>query len=230
VEQRRIIRALEAISSQPDGSLPERLCHGAARLLGADGVGVALSAGADQLETVYATDAGQLGERLQADLGEGPSYTAHEFGWPVLVEDLALDDTWPAFAPAASEQELGAIFAFPLRSGSVRSGAFTVYRWEASGLSDDQHADALVLARLALDLFLALQAGRPADELDQLFLDGTANSVESHQAAGMVSVQLGIAVGAALALLRARAFSDGRSLREIAKEVVARRLRLDHDR
>lgn len=116
-----------------------------------------------------------------------------------------------------------------MRTGSVRSGAFTVYRWDASDLSDDQHADALVIARLALDLFVALQAGRPADELDQLFLDGTANSVEVHQAVGMVSVQRSIAVSAALALLRARACSDGRSLSEIARDVVARQLRFDHD-
>ncbi|MEX2549169.1 MAG: GAF domain-containing protein [Nitriliruptoraceae bacterium] len=229
MEQRRIIRVLEAIASQPDGSLPQRLCGGAALLLDAAGIGVALAVGDDLLETVHTTDAGDLGERLQTDLGEGPSYAAHRSGRPVLVEDLALDSTWPAFTPTASAHGLGAVFAFPLRSGSVRSGAFTVYRWDASELDDDQHADALVIARLALDLFLALQAGRPADELDQLFLDGTANTVEIHQAAGMVSVQLGIAVGAALALLRARAFSDGRSLRAIAKDIIARRLRLGHD-
>ncbi len=61
----------------------------------------------------------------------------------------------------------------------MRSGAFTVYRSDASGLSDDQHADALVIARLALDLFLALQAGHPAGGLDQLFVDGTANRSRS---------------------------------------------------
>jgi len=82
---------------------------------------------------------------------------------------------------------------------------------------------------LALDLFVAPQAGHPADELDQLFPDGTANSAEAHQAVGMVSGQRSIAIGAALALLRARACSDGRSLSEIARDVVARQLRFDHD-
>jgi hypothetical protein len=38
---------------------------------------------------------------------------------------------------------------------------------------------------------------------------------------------LGVEVGLALAVLRAHAFSDGRSLREVADDVVGRRLRLD---
>ncbi len=111
----------------------------------------------------------------------------------------------------------------------MRSGAFTVYRRDASDLRDDQHAYALVIARLALDRCLALQADHPTDELDQLFLDGTAYSVEVHQAAGMVSVPRSIAVGAALALLRARPCSDGRGHREIARAMVAQQLWFDQD-
>ncbi len=46
-----------------------------------------------------------------------------------------------------------------------------------------------------------------------------------HNAAGMVSVQLGISVTEALIRLRAYAFSNDRLLTDVADDVVARRLR-----
>lgn len=229
MEQHRLVRVLEAVAAQPAGSLADRVCTAAEKSLEASGVGVCLAAADDLLETVCATDGGQSVETLQTDLGEGPTYTAHRHGFEVLVGDLDLDDSWPAFGPAAADLGLRAAFAFPLRSGAVRLGAFTLYRQSAGQLSDEHHADALVFARLALDLFLDLQLGRDVDDLDQLFVHGTSNTVEIHQAAGIVSVQLGIAVGAALSVLRAHAYTASRSLRAVADDVVARRLRLGVD-
>jgi AmiR/NasT family two-component response regulator len=46
-----------------------------------------------------------------------------------------------------------------------------------------------------------------------------------HQATGMIQVQLGVTTDAAFLALRARAFSAGRSMAEVADEVVDRRLR-----
>lgn len=43
----------------------------------------------------------------------------------------------------------------------------------------------------------------------------------------MVSVQLRIDVGTAMAVLRARAFANGESLRDVASDIVARRVRMD---
>lgn len=227
MEQRRVVRVLEAVASQPAGPLPERLCAAAAKQLNCSGVGLALATSDDLLAPVYATDGGRGGEAAQVDLGEGPAYAANRHGWPILVADIGNDGAWPAFSPAAAALGLRAVFAFPLRRGAVRFGALSLYRTVVGELSDDEHADALVYARLALDLLLALQADRPVDELDQLFVDGTADAIELHQATGIVSVQLGISVGAALAVLRARAYADGTNLRALASEVIARRVRLD---
>jgi AmiR/NasT family two-component response regulator len=71
-----------------------------------------------------------------------------------------------------------------------------------------------------------LQAGRPADELDVVFTDSLSHSVEVHQASGVVSVQLGITVAAALAVLRAHAFAEGSSLTAIARQVIEHRIKL----
>jgi hypothetical protein len=220
----------EAFAAQPPGPPEVRLCSAASKLLDAAGVGVSLGTSgaldANLLQTVCATDRGQDGEALQFDLGEGPSYTAHRTGWPAQVPDLERDDTWPAFAEAAAGVGLRAVFAFPLRSGSIGLGALTLYQHVAGELTSEQYADALVVSRFALNLFTSLQAGRPPDELDQVFADSLSNSVEVHQASGVVSVQLGITVGAALAVLRAHAFAEGSTLAEVATQVVDRRLKL----
>lgn len=50
-----------------------------------------------------------------------------------------------------------------------------------------------------------------------------------HQATGRVSVQAGNAVGEALVLLRARAYADGRTVLEVARDVLAGRIRFDGD-
>ena len=206
------------------------MCAAAAKLLDAAGVGVSLGASDDLadsgLQTVCTTDGGRDGEALQFDLGEGPSYSAHRTGRPVQVPDLELDGTWPAFSEGAAGIGLRAVFAFPLRSGSVGLGAMTLYQHVAGELTSEQYADALVFSRFALNLFTSLQAGRPPDELDSVFTDSLSNSVEVHQASGVVSVQLAIPVAAALALLRAHAFTEGSTLAEMATQIIDHRLKL----
>ncbi|MCC5950015.1 MAG: hypothetical protein JJT89_16295 [Nitriliruptoraceae bacterium] len=229
-EPGRIRRVAGVFAAQPAGAPEWRICTAATALLDAAGVGLSLAASGDLLDSglqsVCATEGARAGEALQFDLGEGPSYAAHLTGWPVQVPDLETDGTWPTFAEAAATLGLRAIFAFPLRSGSVGLGALTLYQRVAGELTSDQYADALVVARFALNLFTSLQAGRPVDELDEVFTDSLTNSVEVHQASGVVSVQLDISVAAALAVLRAHAFAHDASLPEIATQVIEHRLRL----
>jgi hypothetical protein len=229
VAKRRFERILDSVASQPAGPIAERLCTAAANDLDARGVSMSLASGGGLLETVAGTQDGRDGDMLQSDLGEGPAHDAHRFGWPVLVEDLEVDRTWPAFGPAAVATDLRSMFAFPMRRGSVRIGALTLSRRTAGGLSDEHHADALVFARLALDLVLALKSENTPDELDERFIDGTANTAGIHQASGIVAVQLSISVAAALSVLRAHAYTKERSLRDVADDIVGRRLRLDDD-
>jgi hypothetical protein len=48
-----------------------------------------------------------------------------------------------------------------------------------------------------------------------------------HQAAGMLSVQLGVSLAEGLVALRARSYADGRPVGDLATEVVSRRLRFE---
>jgi hypothetical protein len=62
----------------------------------------------------------------------------------------------------------------------------------------------------------------------RVFVEGGADiHAAVHQAAGMVSVQLGVSVADALVRLRAHAFAADRPLTQVAREVIARTLRFD---
>jgi GAF domain-containing protein len=224
----RLARVLASYSSQPEGPLPQRLCRAAADLLATPGVGISLASD-DSLQCVAATDAAEPGERLQADLGEGPCYDANRAGHPVLVADLAVDHTWLAFTPAALDAGIRSAFSFPLRRGAARLGAFSLYRWDPGAIADEQHADALVFAGLAADLLVSLQSEMPARELHELLTGPDVSTWQVHQATGMVAVQLGVPVTDALARMRAHAYARGLALPDVAAAVVARTLRLgDH--
>lgn len=166
-------------------------------------------------------------EELQYDLGEGPCVDAFRSDRPVLEPDLAHPKVprWVAFSGPALEAGARAVFGFPVRVGAIRLGALNLYRDRPGELSDDQHADALVLADVAAHTVLRLQAGAPPGQL--------AGELEAHsnfhlvvnQAAGMVAAQLGVAVDEGLSRLRGYAFGHGRGLNDVARDVVSRTLR-----
>lgn len=220
---------LEAIASQPPGSITSRFLSAAANGLNTPGVSVALAAHSQQLEPICATTNAYDGDMLQADLGEGPSHDAYRFGWPVLCANFASDQTWPALSPIATARGLHAMFAFPLQRGGVKLGVLTLSRHTSGDLEPQQHSDALIYARLALDLVLARTFNTTSEFKPQRALTIGAKSTLIHQATGMISVQLAIGVAEALALLRANAYTKNHSLSSLADDVVNRRVRLDQE-
>jgi hypothetical protein len=119
------------------------------------------------------------------------------------------------------------LFGFPLQVGAVRLGALNLYCDRPGSLSDEQHADALVMADVAAQVILVLQAGAPPGKLAAELEAGADFQYVVHQASGMVAVQLGVSVGQALIRLRAYAFGNDRPVAAVAEDVVARTLRFD---
>jgi hypothetical protein len=173
-------------------------------------------------------DVSQLIEELQYTLGEGPCVDAYQQDMSVIEPDLAAPVTrrWVAFTPPALKAGARAVFGFPLRVGAVRLGALNLYRDEPGPLSQEQHADAIVVAALAARWVLEAQAGAPAGQVAAELEAGADFHFTVHNAAGMVSVQEGISVAEALIRLRAFAFSAERQLADVAQDVIAHRLRL----
>jgi hypothetical protein len=212
------------------GAPAARLCEVSTSIIGLSGTGIMLMSGDIPQGSLCTTnDVSALIEDLQYTLGEGPCVDAYRHDRAVLEPDLAdpVERRWPAFAPAAVDAGVRAVFGFPLRVGVARLGAVNLYRDRPGPLSDDQHADALVLAGVAAQWVLDVQAGASEGALAGGLEDGADFHYVVQNAAGMVSVQLGVGVTEALIRLRAYAFSQNRPLGEVARDVVARAVRLE---
>jgi ANTAR domain len=165
---------------------------------------------------------------LQFGLGEGPCISADRQLGAVLEPNLAcVKGWWPAYAAAALDQGIAAVFAFPLHVGAVRLGVLTLYRAEPGDLAAADLADAVALARVATHLLLELEGDLPPGSLPDHLADIVDHRASVHQATGMVAAQLDANVRVALSRLRAFAWSRERSLDDVADDVVARRLRFD---
>jgi ANTAR domain len=210
----------------------EHACAAAISATRVDSAAATVLLSATPRETIYASDrlASEV-EELALTLGEGPCVDAIT-GSPAFVADLTTPEClarWPVFAPAAVQAGVRAVFALPLQVGAIRLGVMDLYRAQPGDLDSEQLADALLLADTVCALLLdAAQADRsPPDEYRPEQAGPTHPEV--HQATGMIIVQLGVTAAVALTRLRAHAYAHDRRLRDVAADVVARRLRFPSD-
>jgi hypothetical protein len=203
------------------------VCAAAVEALPVSGVWMMAQSRAGAGHIMCVTD--EVGEQLaelQMTLGEGPCLDVLTSGAPVLISDLDDEDSarrWPGFTPQACGAGVAAIFALPLQIGAIRVGP--------GPLDTVSLGDALILADAATVVLLESQdpdgaaaaagagpAGQPPDLAH--------HRAEIDQATGMVSEQLDVAIGEAFVRLRAYAYAQERRLSEVARDIVARRLRL----
>ena len=140
---------------------PGPLCQVAADLVAVTGAGVMILAdGVPQASLCTTGGVAALIEELQYTLGEGPCIDAYRTGTAISEPDLVapVSPRWPAFTPKVIDVGARAIFGFPVRIGAARIGALNLYRDRPGPLSDDQHADALVMADVIARTVLTLQA------------------------------------------------------------------------
>jgi signal transduction protein with GAF and PtsI domain len=233
----RRARAYALIGGQPRttdepanvAELLRRVCGAAVLALPASGAGVSVMTGEGRLGFAAASDVSseQL-EDLQFTLGEGPCIDAYATRRPVLVPDLtdAVIRRWPMYVPAVHERGVRAVFAFPLQVGAGRLGVLDVFRDRSGQLTEEELAQALTFAEIAVMMVLdgqerAPSGGAPAG------LDNAQGFLEISQAQGMIMVQLGVTITEALVRLRAYAYAEGRTVADVARDVVARRIQFD---
>ena len=229
----RLERVLDrlAVHIEPGQALGSALCATAVDILELPGAGITLQGiGGDHHSIgTSSPDMAHLHE-LERTLGEGPCVDAFNNAEPTSEPDLAnpVEGRWLAFNAAALRTEARAAFGYPLRvGGGACVGALNLYATRPGRLSDDQHADALVVADVATHATLSTVATMSPDGLVAELLDAGTNQLEIAQATGMVAVQLSISVHDALARLRAHAYAEDRTLSAVAADVIERRLRFN---
>lgn len=228
----RLSVVLAAIASV-DGdaaSIFDRVCVAATRLMSLSGAGLSLIVDGGLEGTAGVTGPGiSRVQELQFELGDGPCFDAWRTGEAVSEANLAdpVRVRWPVFAQQAVAAGVLAVFAFPLQVGAIRIGVLALYRGRPGALTEEEFADGLVLADLATQAILSVQAGASQDTVHELLAGQPAYWAQVHQATGMIAAQLDVSLDDAFVRLRAHAFSESRQLDDVANDVVQRRLRLE---
>ncbi|WP_328492630.1 ANTAR domain-containing protein [Streptomyces sp. NBC_00414] len=224
----RILRDL------PDGNRSGLLGGDPARcadVLGVDGIAVSLATDGAAMELVWSTpDRSAALDEVQCTVGEGPVFDAYRHRTLVAIPDLQRADTrrWPAFLPEAQRLGVQALFCFPLHLGAVCLGVFTAQRAVPGPLDPDQMNDALIVA--AAVTAAVIRHGGQRASFARAEPHTALHRAAVHQATGMISVQAGVPLPVAMAILRAHAYRTERPLLATAEDVVARRLHFRDNR
>ncbi|MCF3960227.1 GAF and ANTAR domain-containing protein [Streptomyces fuscigenes] len=211
------------------GALPD-CC---AAVLGVDHVVVSLAVDGQITEQLWSSGAtGSSFEDLQFTLGEGPGLDVLRTGRMILEHDMSkvAADRWPALLPAMAHLPIAALFCLPLALGGITLGVLTALRSTARPMTGQEMDDVLALVGGLTLHFLAADEDRvDAWVAVSAPLNRGLHREVVHQATGMLSVQLGVSLARALLTLRAYTYSHGRSIIDVAQDIVSRRLRLDED-
>lgn len=230
-------RFLQAVGQEvgADVLTPAALARAVVEVLPVDGAGTSTLASVLRLPLGSSSDAAHRAEELQTTLGEGPCLGAAE-AQASLVADL--DDLirrWPVYTDQLTDKTpFRAVAAIALRGpGRGVFAALDLYSTEPrlADRLDLQEIDRHVGAPLAALLSTCL------DEVHGNITVAGTTPAWYETAAGRrhdVWVAIGMLMGRrlrrtsdALSLLRAQAFSQDRSLDDLAADIVTRRVPLD---
>jgi hypothetical protein len=223
----QVVAARGEVSGQ--AAWAQAVCEACVRSLKrVDGATLTLRTASQAQEMLGASDAWAAGlAQTQYTLGEGPGVEAFTVADPVLAADLARDGgRWPVFVEAALAAGVGAMFAFPLQIGAITLGTVELFRRGPGALSPSEAAEAVLLAALVTSALLD-QAEQDEREAERQWDRPLTSYQDVNVATGMLATQLRIGLNDAFARLRAHAFASGRPVVEVARDVLARRIRLE---
>ncbi|MGC5172262.1 GAF and ANTAR domain-containing protein [Microbacterium sp. DT81.1] len=216
--------AMDTLERTPDD--PETYCDVLLEVFPITGASVSTIGEVLGSETLAASNgqAARLDE-LQFDLGEGPCWDAMRSAQAVLAPDIRESGRgrWPALSKSLESEDISSVFAFPLAVGPLRFGAIDLYTAAPFRLSGTQTQQAGAMATVVGRHVLRRALASIGDGYDDV---GNAFSRRLiHQASGMVLAQLDVSADDARLVIQGQAFSAGRSMMDVAQDILDGRLR-----
>jgi hypothetical protein len=224
----RFAAAFRAVSAQELAApelLGSRLSVACTSVLQVAGAGLSVF-GSDSMRAPIGSDSevSRQAERLQFTVGEGPCFESHASGRVLFVGEHLLLDRWPAFYhELVASTPYRAIASLPLDGALSGIGALDLY------FASVEEMDRLILpeARAVADLMATALTNQPwlqslSAVADGSWLDAPA-ALERGLVAiatGMLTVERNVGFADALALLRAHAYAAGRTVDDVAKDLV----------
>lgn len=199
------------------GSKP-RFMAGVADACGTSSAAVTLvDSGHNQLAIAVSDEQSRAAQDLEYVLGEGPSREAASTRRPLRVSGRAMEERWPGYGAAVASLGITSVAAVPLQAQDSCIGALTVFDPRPRPMIPaDLTEVAAALTRIVL----------LGPDADPGLYGGIDLRATVQQAAGALSVQLGCSVADALALIKARAFTDEVSIEALARHIIDGDLKL----
>jgi hypothetical protein len=227
--QEALIEAEEPGLGGPE-LLPVRLARAAARMLQVDGAGISLTDAAGRRVPLGASsEESSTAERLQFTTGEGPCTTAQKSGQPVFAVEEDLVRRWPVFADLLLvETPFRAVVALPLLPALAGDGAMDLFFTRPDEVTDLDVFEALAVGELVTS---ALSDAAVWSEWSSETGPDWLHGPEPHrraavwEAMGRLGIDLALDAPAALDLMRAYAYGSGRSVDDVAADLLTDRLR-----
>ena len=215
----------------------DRLCEACVALFDVDAAAISLIFDGASSGTLGSSGApARAYDELQFTFGEGPCLDSVAGRTPIVVVDLADPEEvrWPAYGPALLSHQIRCVTAVPIVVAGEFVGALDLFRARPGPLLGEDFVGAVAAAELSAIPVLDLMGGdlqaAVADPSSNAWAElNTLSRAEGSQATGMRVGQLGIEPAEALVRLRAHAYASGRSVTDVASDILDRRLNLDAD-
>jgi GAF domain-containing protein len=153
-------------------------------------------------------------DEFQHELRQGPCLEAAWADHKVLVDDIAADDRWPAFARRVlDETPVRSILAFQLYRGETAMGALNLYSSAPRAFSPEDQETALAVATHAS---LAMHTARRGEQ----FTSALASRDVIGQAKGIVMERFDVDAVAAWELIRKLSQDTNIRVSDVARQLV----------
>ncbi|MFD6287593.1 PAS domain-containing protein [Streptomyces sp. NPDC060205] len=209
---------LHAARRARSGGCATAVCAAAVQELPAvDAAAITLYGGGPQrYQLAVSSPWAQRAEEMQYITGDGPSLTAFDTGEHVAVPDLqGSGAAWPLFTDAAVGIDVGAVFAYPLRTATATLGTFTLYRRHRTGEPAGPPPGAQSFAEITTAVLLADMDGEIVEEVR-----AAADKDDINIAVGVVAQTQDISISEALVWLRTMAQAQQLPVVDLARSII----------
>lgn len=181
-----------------------------------------------QLQLVASTsEEAELVEIFQLAAGEGPCLDCFRTGTPVTVGNVEADGgSWPTFSAEALKFGFRSIHATPLRLRGQVIGTMNLFSHHTGALVSDDIAVAQALADVATIGILQERHIRNANVIAEQLQRALDSRILIEQAKGVLAATMNTTMNDAFEIMRAHARDRNLPLRQVADDVVTRRINL----
>jgi hypothetical protein len=209
--------------------LPVRLARACAETLDVDAASLSLVDSNGERVPLGAsrTDA-ETAERLQFTAGAGPCMTAQETRQPVFAVEQDLWRRWPVFADLLFAQTpFRGVVALPLQPALAGPGAIDLFFEDPDAVTRLDVFGAMAVGELVTSVLsdaAVWSTWTPDEGPDWLRGPAPQRRAAVWEAMGKVGIDLEVGAATALALLRCAAYASGRTVDDVAEDLLSGRL------